>query len=383
MTDTARTLRELSTSPRRVRVWDLPTRIFHWLLVLAVAVALGTGFIAPEWWLGLHRAAGYAIILLLAFRLVWAFYGSEYSRLTCFIRASRHFGDYLRGLLLMRPPHYVGHNPVGALMVFALFTVLTALVVSGLLVEGGEEKLGPLAGFVTYQTGSAAKGLHRILVYLLLAMILVHITGVLVESRLQRASLIRGMVTGWMRVPEGMPMPSPRRAHPLKAAAMLGLFAAAAAGLLLALPRIAPPGIPELAPNATVAAECGACHWAYHPSLLPRASWARLLAGLEGHFGEDASLPADKLAEITAYYERYAAEAWDSEASRRFATVAPNEPLRITATPYWVAKHANVDPAVFASPAVRSKGNCIACHRDADTGRFDDQAITLPKGVSP
>ena len=383
MIGTARTLRELSVSPRRVRVWDLPTRIFHWLLVLAVGVALWTGFIAPEWWLGLHRGAGYAIVLLLAFRFVWAFYGSEYSRLTYFIRASRHFGDYLRGLLLLRPPHYVGHNPVGALMVFALFAMLIALVASGLLVEGGEEKRGPLAGLVAYQTGFVAKGLHRILVYLLLSMILVHIAGVLVESRLQRASLVRGMITGWMRVPEGMPMPSPRPAHPLRAAVALGLFTSVAAGVLLVLSRIAPPGIPDLAPNATVAAECGACHWPYHPSLLPRTSWAALLAGLEDHFGEDASLPADTLAEIATYYERYAAEAWDSEAARRFATVSPNEPLRITDTPYWVAKHAGLDPAVFDAPAVRSKSNCIACHRDADSGRFDDQAIALPKGASP
>ena len=64
--------------PRLAYVWDLPTRLFHWLLVAAVAVALFTGFVAPEWWMGVHLAAGYLIVLLLVFRLVWGICGPEF-----------------------------------------------------------------------------------------------------------------------------------------------------------------------------------------------------------------------------------------------------------------------------------------------------------------
>ena len=133
--------------------------------------------------------------------------------------------------------------------------------------------------------------------------------------------------------------------------------------------------------NATYRAECGACHWAFHPSLLPRASWARIVGSLDDHFGEDASLSNDQNAEIAAYLDTLAAESWDTEAANRFRTVSPTEPMRITRTPYWVTKHRDIDPAVYRSQAVGSESNCIACHKDAKTGRFDDQAIAMPQGT--
>ncbi len=158
---------------RWVRVWDLPTRLFHWLLVLLVAVGVFTGFVAPEWWMGVHVWAGYGLVALMVFRLVWGIFGSEYSRVVSFIYPPRDTFEHLRGLLLLRPPHYVGHNPTGALMVFALTGVLIALVVTGLLVLGGEEKQGPLAAVIGYSVGSAAKRVHLWLTILLLAMVAV------------------------------------------------------------------------------------------------------------------------------------------------------------------------------------------------------------------
>jgi cytochrome b len=125
-----------------VRVWDGPTRLFHWLLVASVAVAMLTGFLAPEWWMGTHLFAGYAIVLLLIFRLVWGIFGSEYARLINLARSTRYLGEYVRGVALLRPPHYVGHNPVGALMIFAFFGVFLGLVATGLMVQAGEEKQG-------------------------------------------------------------------------------------------------------------------------------------------------------------------------------------------------------------------------------------------------
>jgi len=374
-------------SAHLVYVWDLPTRLFHWLLVASVFVALFTGFIAPEWWMGVHLAAGYMIVLLLVFRLVWGVFGPEYSRLTSLVRASRWLKEYLWDLLILRPQHHIGHNPAGAVMIFALFSVLTALVATGLMVQGGEEKQGPFAGIVGYAAGNGAKVVHEALVYVLLTMVSGHVIGVLAEGWLQKAPLIRAMITGWIPLPPDVPAPSPRHARPRPAAISLAAFAGVAAITLGLLSRVPPLGIPTMPVNQALQEECGACHWAYHPSLLPRASWAALMANLDDHFGEDATLPAAQVAEIAAFLDAYAAEAWDTEAARRFANLAPNEPLRITATPYWVTKHDEVDAAAFAAPAVKSKGNCIACHRDADGGRFDDQAIHIPPspatGASP
>jgi hypothetical protein len=107
------------------------------------------------------------------------------------------------------------------------------------------------------------------------------------------------------------------------------------------------------------------------------------MADLGDHFGEDASLPPPVRDEIACYLERYAAESWDSKAAHRFSVLAPADPTRITATPGWQRIHRGIDPAFFRSHAVGSRSNCAACHSDADSGRFDPQAIALPEGTQP
>ena len=256
--------------PEMVRVWDLPTRLFHWLLVLAVSAALLTGFVAPEWWLGLHLTAGYAIVLLLVFRFVWGIFGTEYARLSNMASATRGFWNYVRGLAMLRPPHYFGHNPAGVLMIFGFLTVFIVLVVTGLMIEGGEEKQGPLAGVTTYALGHGAKEVHEALALLVLLMIGIHIAGVIVESWLQSVNLVRGMIDGRMPLPAGYDVPTPRRARPLAAASVISVLAIATGSALYALSTLPPLGIPPMAENATYRAECGACHWSFHPSLLPK-----------------------------------------------------------------------------------------------------------------
>jgi len=365
-----------------VRVWDLPTRLFHWLLVASVSVAMLTGFVAPEWWLGLHTVAGYAVVLLLVFRFAWGLYGTEYARLVNLARATRYFGAYVRGLALLRPPHYVGHNPVGALMIFAFFAVFVGLGLTGLLVQAGEEKQGPLAGITSYTLGHGAKEVHEVLAIVALAMIAIHICGVAVESWLQNVNLTRGMIDGRMPVPAGFRLPTPRAARPIHATVVVFALAAASGAALYALSRMPPLGIPKMPELATYRSECGACHWPFHPSLLPRTSWDKLLATLDNHFGEDASLPDDQRTEIARHLDAYAAENWDTEAANRFRTVSPPDPTRITKSPYWIAKHRRIDPTTFRSTAVKGESNCAACHSDAETGRFDDQAIKVPSVTS-
>jgi hypothetical protein len=187
------------------------------------------------------------------------------------------------------------------------------------------------------------------------------------------------MITGWIPLPAGTPLPDhARAARPAAAAACLAAFTVGSVVALALLSRLPPLGIPAMPMDQAWAAECGDCHQAFHPSLLPRASWAALMDDLGNHFGEDASLPEVKAAQIAAFLDRFAAEAWDTEAARRFAVVAPGDPLRITATPFWVAKHADLAPERFATAPVRTKANCAACHTDAASGRFDDQAIRVP-----
>ena len=269
-------------------------------------------------------------------------------------------------------------------MVFALTGVLIALVATGLLVLGGEEKQGPLSAVIGYAVGFAAKHVHRWLVLLLLALVACHIAGVVTESLLTHDNLVRAIITGWKRLPPEAPVPTPRPARPLLAVALLAILAGGAAGTLQWVSRFPPPhSLRTLPPNPTYQQECGACHSALHPSLLPAASWAALMTSLGEHFGEDASLDGPTTRHLAAWLVDNAAETFDTESANRFRVVALEDPYRVSSTPYWVRKHASIPPEVFRRRSVQSKVNCHACHRDAASGRFDDQAIAIPEEKSP
>jgi cytochrome c553 len=263
-------------------------------------------------------------------------------------------------------------------MILALFLVLSALTITGLMVEGGEEKQGVFAAITSYRVGFAAKGVHEFLALALLAMVAIHVGGVLVESWLQRVSLIRGMITGWLPLPENEPVPKIRPARPLHAMATMGAVVVPVAAILFWLSAQPPYGMAVAEVNAAHKTECGACHEPFHPSLLPRTSWHAIMSNLGDHFGENASLSTAAATEIADYLNRFSAEAWDTEVGNRFRIVTSENPLRITANTYWQAKHAEIPNAVFSTPPVSSKANCIGCHSDSLTGRFDDQKIKLP-----
>ena len=361
------------------RIWDLPTRLFHWALVFAVAIAAKTGFFGPANSLDWHIWSGYAIGALILFRLIWGLFGSEFNRLDRLFGALREVPDHLRGLRRLKPRHYLGHNPAGSLMILALAVVLMSIVVTGMALLGGQEKQGVLAGITSYSLARIARSIHEWLAYLLMVMILGHLAGVAVESVLLRAPLVRGMVTGWLPVPDGEPRRTWRPARPALAALGVVFAVVAIGALMVPLSNIPPYGLTvPVQSGSTFAKECGACHWPFHPSLLPRASWTAIMTKLSDHFGEDASMSEKAAKEISAYLDANAAETADTEPANRFREIAEDAPTRITKTRFWIRTHNHVSEAVFASPAVKTAANCAACHRDALSGRFDDQAIDIP-----
>jgi len=366
--------------PRPVKVWDLPTRLFHWSLPVVVTIAYLTGWVFAENTMGVHLWAGYITVMLLVFRLTWGVFGSEYARLKSFSFGPSETLNHIKELARGRPGRcYLGHNPTGALMVFALLGVLVVITISGLLVLGGEENQGPLAGVSRYWLGDAAKSVHVVFVLGLLAMIVLHIGGVFLEIKLTGERLLRAMISGLKTVPGDTPVLCHRKARPLAASLTIGAFVVGAAGALWALSTIPPSGLIAMQPSRVYQAECGDCHAPYHPSLLPRDSWRKLIAGLDNHFGEDASLDPQTTLEISSFLNRYSAENWDTEAANRFRITDPKAPLQITKTPYWLRKHEDLAPADFKLKKVAVRSNCAACHQDADTGRFDDQNIKIPK----
>lgn len=368
------------TGSRLVKVWDLPTRLFHWTLVAMVLIAYLTGYVFPENTMGIHLWAGYITVILLVFRLTWGIFGSEYSRLETFTFSPVHILEHMKELVTLRPvKHYIGHNPTGSIMVFGLLFVLATITLSGLIVLGGEENQGPLAGTASYAVGSIAKAVHSGFVILLLAMIALHIGGVYFEIKLTGDNLVKSMISGLKKVPANTPELVHRQAKPFAAVIVMGVFVAFAGSILWAFSTMPPSGLLDLPPNETYESECGDCHKPFHPSLLSSDSWKQMLADLDDHFGENATLATDPLAEITAYLTEYGGDKWDTEAANRFRITDPKAPYQITATPYWISKHEKVDPAIFKLKKVGVKSNCGACHTDHYSGRFDDQKIKIPK----
>jgi cytochrome b len=356
-------------------VWDRGIRLFHWLLLLAVTAAAATGFILGSTWLRWHLIAGGTIAALLLWRMVWGVQGGPYARFAGFAYPPRVVLAYLRGGPRLR---YLGHNPLGALMVFALLLVLTAIVLSGAITLGGMLKQGPLRAFLTYATGRQMLGIHRLLAWLLLGMIGAHVCGVAFESWRERENLVRAMLTGCKRAEPPTVGVAPRRAAPRLTAWLtlwLGFGGAAAIAALATLPGL---GVPPTTLNPEFAEQCGSCHLAFPPSLAQAATWNAILDHMDAHFGENTGLSPDLIAHLRIYLDANAAVRWDTLPSWRLRTPDPGGSLRITATPGWRRIHRGIPAATFAAPPIFSRSACEACHTDAATGLFAPQNIAVP-----
>jgi cytochrome b len=178
------------SAPARVRVWDAPTRIVHWLMVLLFAFS---------WWsaengeLEWHRWSGYSLTALVLFRLYWGFFGGSTARFSQFLRGPRVVVNYLRGNAAPAP----GHNPVGAWSVVLLLALLATQIVLGLFavdVDGLES--GPMSSLVSFETGRVAAEWHETIFNVLLTIVAVHILAALYYLVVRKQNLIGAMFTG-------------------------------------------------------------------------------------------------------------------------------------------------------------------------------------------
>lgn len=213
------------TALKPTRVWDLPTRVFHVLMIACFAGAWITG--DSERWRVLHVTLGLTMAGLVAWRVVWGLVGTRHARFADFVRGPGRVAAYLKSLVARRPEHHVGHNPAGGWAVLGLLglTAVTTGLGWAAYSEWGGEWLGEL------HEGTATA---------LLALVAVHVAGVLVSSRLHRENLVRAMITGRKHTDTGEPDVRPWRAlAALMLVAVLGFWAvqwqqAPAAGTLAA-----------------------------------------------------------------------------------------------------------------------------------------------------
>jgi cytochrome b len=208
-----------------VRIWDLPTRVFHWLLaacVLGAVVSAKAG--AMEW----HFRLGYAVFALLVFRIVWGFVGGRWSRFACFVRGPGAVWRYARGRMPSDERPDVGHNPLGALSVLAMLAILAVQVGTGLVGDDDIANVGPLNRWVANATGLAATAWHkRWGQWLILGLVALHLVAIGVHA-MRGQALVGAMLGG----DKALPADTPASADTPATRGLALLLAAACAGLV-------------------------------------------------------------------------------------------------------------------------------------------------------
>lgn len=188
------------TTGHKITVWDRFVRLFHWLLV----GGFFTAYLVDDDWLGVHVWAGYLVFSLVVLRIAWGFVGSEHARFADFVRRPGEVLRYLLAEVAGRAQRHLGHNPAGGAMVIALMASLLATTVLGMLLLGSEPG-NALYSFVSGvglagETGEEVlEETHEFMANFTLALVGLHVAGVLLSSLLHRENLVRAMVTGRKR----------------------------------------------------------------------------------------------------------------------------------------------------------------------------------------
>lgn len=184
----------------KFRVWDLPTRLFHWTLALLVLGQWGTaewGWLDMQW----HFYFGYALLALLLFRLLWGFVGSETARFTHFLRGPEAVATFLGEVLRPGPERRAGHNPLGGWAVVLLMVLLSVQGVSGLYSSDEIALFGPLSGTVSADVVELMNEIHAFNQNLILGVIVVHVIAVFWHMLYKKETLIRAMFSGRKELP--------------------------------------------------------------------------------------------------------------------------------------------------------------------------------------
>ena len=205
----SRQLAEGSPATRMARVWDLPVRLFHWVLVLLMVASFTTGKLGGSW-LQWHFYSGYLILALVLFRIVWGLIGSDTARFAGLVRGPSHVFAYARSMLGGSPQFHAGHNPLGGLMVVLMLILLLTQATTGLFVDDDIATRGPLADKVADATVALMTRVHRININVLLACVGVHIAAALFYLLVKKDNLIAPMFTGTKTLPAGHPEPALR-----------------------------------------------------------------------------------------------------------------------------------------------------------------------------
>jgi cytochrome b len=178
-----------------IKIWDLPLRIFHWTLVSSFLIA----YITEDDFMTVHSYAGYTILALLIFRLIWGVIGSKHARFTDFVSNPTTVKAYLKDVMSNKAKRFLGHNPAGGAMVVALLVSLLITTITGLAAFATEEGLGPLVILMDAMPDfifDGAEDVHEFFANFTLLLVIFHVAGVVLTSLAHKENLVLAMLTG-------------------------------------------------------------------------------------------------------------------------------------------------------------------------------------------
>ena len=213
-----------------IRIWDIPVRLFHWLLVLFVIALFITGSLGGNW-LEWHKRAGFSVLGLVTFRIIWGFAGSYHARFVNFVCGPKATIKYVKSLANRNAPPYAGHNPLGAISVLAMLTALEVQAILGLFSNDDVMLEGPYAVLVSKALSDQLTGFHKLNANFILVLIGLHLAAIAFAYFYRKENLIVPMFTGYKKMPETETIPAGQR--PAWLAWVIGSCVALGAYLLL------------------------------------------------------------------------------------------------------------------------------------------------------
>lgn len=359
------------------KIWSIYTRLFHLLLIVLVTTAYIT--IEAENNIVSHVLLGYVIAILVLFRIFWGFIGVKCSRHTDLLRKLPGIIIYYKELFSKNKEEYKGHNPASSLYILMIMITLVLITISGSLLYGIQESSGIFAGLNSKYSDWMLfiQSFHKVSTTLLLALIIAHVTGVVLNLILNGNEVIMSMITGRKNGTDFDVVLTMKQ----EIFGVIWIATTLSAMIYFynnpynTLTENHETEINFREESYETRSSCGSCHMVYPAYLLPKESWNKMMDNLENHFGKDASLPEENTKIVRDYLMNNAAEYSTREAAIKVLdNLKTNAPQEITKTNYWKKTHKDITKEEFeADDGIKS--DCRTCHRTARDGMIQDEEI--------
>ncbi|WP_170126750.1 cytochrome b/b6 domain-containing protein [Helicobacter brantae] len=357
-------------------IYPIANRLTHGAMILSLPLCYVLGDFNQLFYY--HGVLGMVFFYAVVFRILWGMFGSKHSRFSDF-----HFKGLKEYLLCVfgEKKSYIAHNPASSIAIVLMLVLGVLTCLSGLVLWGEKEGGGIFSSlYFSYHSLNSFAKLHELFANSLLIVVGVHICGALIDRIIHKNDSLQAIIGGYKTTPtqESITLTPTQKLF----CAFYGVFA-----LFLTLYTLYPknlllgfttpsPLIAHTSSQALYQKECGSCHIAYAPYLLPKEAWGKMMSDLENHFGDDASVESDTQKELAQFLE---------DNSQRDTYIADRlskergDYLAFSQTQLFAKIHKKIPQKVFKSKEIKSRANCQSCHKDAERGYFQKSRIDFSK----